>query len=324
MLSYLGLESGFPNLEWDASAPEILIATEFVYYRKDLFGQFMRLYPKARVKAICLQEALEPDFNIFDYAFGFSNAHAGDTRFYRLPSPLDMFRGFLDGSRSNSLTAEAAAEELSQKTGFCNFVCSNPSAHPMRDGIFHKLCEYKKVDSLGKHLNNVGTAGTGYGGVHRAEGLSLRRPYKFSVASENACFPGYVSEKILVALQAHTVPVYWGDPFVASVINPACFINAADYPDLDAMLQRVKEVDADDRLWIEYVTAPWFTPEQEAAHRERTALYMARMKELLAGKLPPIVPEGYHVSLYRKRFFENVFPFESPGVISRILCKFVK
>ncbi len=325
MLSYLGVEGPVDGLEWDASAPEILIATEFIYYRKPLFEQFRRLYPFARVKAICLQEALEPDFNVFDYAFGFGDAHSGDPRFCRLPGPLEMFGGFLDGSRSNSLTdPAAAAEELSAKTGFCNFIYSNPAAHPMRDAIFRKLCEYKKVDSLGRHLNNVTKPGTGWSGSHKAEGLALRRPYKFSIASENARFAGYVSEKILVALQAHTVPVYWGDPDIAETVNPECFINAADYPDLDALLQRVREVDADDALWIRYVTAPWFTPEQEAALERRSADYRERLLLLLAGKLAPTAPEGYHAGLYRKHFFENSFPLEKPGGLSRLLRKFAR
>ena len=325
MLSYLGVEGPVDGLEWDASAPEILIATEFIYYRKPLFEQFCRLYPDARIKAICLQEALEPDFNIFDYAFGFSDAHEGDPRFCRLPGPLDMFGGFLDGSRRNSLTDPvAAASELSAKTGFCNFIYSNPAAHPMRDAIFGKLCEYRKVDSLGRHLNNVATPGTGWSGAHKAEGLALRRPYKFSIACENARMAGYVSEKIMVALQAHTVPVYWGDPHVAETVNPECFINAFDYPDLDALLQRVKEVDADDALWLKYAAAPWFTPEQEAALLERSQLYAGRMTALLGGTLSRAVPEGYHVTLYRRHFFENAFPLERPRGLSRLLRKFAK
>lgn len=48
----------------------------------------------------------------------------------------------------------------------------------MRDKLFYNLSEYKRVDSLGKHLNNVNTKGTGYLGHHK-DCVTLKEPYKF-------------------------------------------------------------------------------------------------------------------------------------------------
>ena len=305
--------SGDPTLVWDDEAPDVLIATEWIHYRRDCFERFRRLWPKASLRAACFQEAIAPDFNLFDYAFGFGDA---DTpRFTRLLSPLDMFPGFLTGEHNNPVAdAEEARAELARKTGFCNFLYSNANAHPMRDAIFDKLSEYRRVDSLGRHRNNVSVPGTGYGGKHKAECLDLKRPYKFSIAAENACFPGYMTEKLFTSLQARTVPVYWGDPLAAQEVNPACLINAADYPDLDALLERVKEVDGDDEKWAEMVSALWFTPAQEAAQAERTRRYRERMAAVLKGELPKALPEGYHVSLYRRRFFAGDFPMDKKGL----------
>lgn len=311
-----GLES---SLEWDSCRPDILIATEWIYYRKDLFKLFRTLYPYASLRVCCLQEAVEADMNLFDYACGFSDVARPDGRFFRLPSPLELYSGFLNGEKNNPIrSSDAALVELSGKTGFCNFLYSNPDAHPMRDRIFHKLCEYKKVDSLGKHLNNVSVPGTGYSGGHKAEGLELKRRYKFSVAAENACFTGYTSEKLLTSLQAHTVPVYWGNPNVASEVNPECFIDASSFPDLDSLLERVREIDCDDALWAKIISAPWFTREQMKLHELRTAAYREKMSGILAGGFPAALPEGYHENLYRKRFFSGDFPFERPSLLSQM------
>ena len=42
-----------------------------------------------------------------------------------------------------------------EKTEFCNFVFSNPNAH-LRNNLFSKLSQYKRVDSGGKAYNNIG------------------------------------------------------------------------------------------------------------------------------------------------------------------------
>jgi len=44
--------------------------------------------------------------------------------------------------------------------------------------------------------------------------------YKFVIAGENAIFPGYVTEKILNALLANTIPIYIGAPDIFEVVNP--------------------------------------------------------------------------------------------------------
>ena len=42
--------------------------------------------------------------------------------------------------------------------------------------------------------------------------LEFLRPYKFNLAFENASVPGYTTEKIVDAMQARAMPIYWGNP----------------------------------------------------------------------------------------------------------------
>ena len=298
------------NLVWDEETPDILFVTELVFYNSTLFRRFRHLYDKSGLRVAFLGEAIEPDFNLFDYAIGFSDDKAGDPGFIRLPSPFDMFSGFVSKMANPISTVPEARQELANKSGFCSFLYSNPMANPMRDRLFHELSKYKRVDSLGKHLNNVSVPGTGYGG-HRADCVPIKAAYKFSIASENSDFRGYTSEKLLTSLEAHTVPVYWGNPNVEDDVNPECFINFGKMSGFEELLSEIERIDKDDDLWCEMVSKPWLTPAQEAAHKKRTGDYKARMAELLSGKLPSRAPQGYHAYLYREHFLTGRFPFDS-------------
>lgn len=50
----------------------------------------------------------------------------------------------------------------------------------------------------------------------KEEGLD---DYMFSIAHENASYPGYFTEKILDCFATGTVPIYWGDPEIGKVFN---------------------------------------------------------------------------------------------------------
>lgn len=49
--------------------------------------------------------------------------------------------------------------------------------------------------------------------------------YKFTIAFENSRAPGYYTEKILDPMLAGSIPVYWGDPGIASHFNPRSFLS---------------------------------------------------------------------------------------------------
>ena len=95
---------------------------------------------------------------------------------------------------------------LAKQNGFCNFVCRRRGlpGHERRERFFEKLSRYKRVDSGGGALNNVG------GPV--ADKLGFIANYKFTIAFENRSRPGYVTEKIFEPLQAGGVPDLLGPP----------------------------------------------------------------------------------------------------------------
>ena len=313
------------SLEWNENSPDILFATEWIYYDKICYKEFCKLWPKAKLRVFLAFEAIYPDMNLFDYAVGFNNhLNIENDRFIRLMSPLHFFSGFISSYENEVKTIEDAKRCLNSKTGFCNFLYSNGHAHPMRDRLFFELSKYKKVDSWGRHLNNIGRGAKKYSPQSnwRKDSSDIKAAYKFSIASENACFRGYTSEKIYTSLLAHTIPIYWGNPDVCEEVNPEAFINVNDYDSMNALLERIEYIDQHDDIWMDMVSKPWMTVQQLEQHTLRTEAFKKRMKDILFGDIEPNqrLSQGTHQDCYRNRFFHNSF-MKSPKifVIKRLL-----
>lgn len=137
-----------------------------------------------------------------------------------------------------------------RKKKFCNMVVSNPKRDKVFEEFFYKLSEYKRVDSGGRYLNNIG-------GPVSAK-LDFIRDYKFTMAFENRSYPGYTTEKILDPMLAGSIPVYWGNPNISDEFNPESFINLHDFATLDDAVRRTIEIDQDDELYRRMISAPVF------------------------------------------------------------------
>jgi hypothetical protein len=138
-----------------------------------------------------------------------------------------------------------------EKKDFCSFVVSNPK-NERRNAAFEALNRYKRVDSGGRFLNNVG------GPVK--DKLAFDSTHKFSLCFENGAHNGYTTEKIVEAFAARTVPIYWGDPEINRVFNPKAFINASDYASLDELVEEVRRIDNDDQRYLAMLREPAMLP----------------------------------------------------------------
>lgn len=204
------------------------------------------------IKIFYTGENLHPNFNLCDYAISFDYLDFGD-RHYRLPIYLvaNFYRDQeieqvenADFTKQLNLTNE----DLLKKTEFCSFVYSNYLGDSAREEFFRKLNNYKKVNAGGAFLNNIN------GKVSNK--LEFEMKHKFSIAFENSSRSGYTTEKITTALLAKTIPIYWGNPYIAKEFNEERFINCHKYKNFDEVIARVKELDADDELYLETVNKP--------------------------------------------------------------------
>ena len=305
-LKYTGLQDLAKDFHfiWDSITPDYLIVSEHVNTNQKYRDIFKNLYDKKNIKIYYAGEAEYPDFNLYDYAVGFSTELILEDRYCSLPSPFAFFSNFIATNINKITSIEQARNELVSKKRFCNFMYSNPNAHPMRDRLFFEISKYKKVDSLGKHLNNVKEAGTGFVG-HAHECTTKKSLYKFSIASENATFRGYTSEKILTSLEAHTVPIYWGDPLIIKHINPKCFINCNNYGSIEEVTNVIKNIDHNDELWCEMVSAPWQTEEQASFSDKQNRDYVQFFKEIFTKDFADAtrIPNGTRPEAYRCYYF---------------------
>ena len=212
---------------------------EFVVYSN--FGKEYRKYRCVRV--FYTGDCVFPDFNECDYSFDFEFMESPEH--YRLPH-YALYGDPTEIVRPPDLDPLAV---LSEKTGFCSFVVSNPRSQE-RNEFLRKLSEYKQVASGGRFANNVG------GPVK--DKVEFVRKHKFDMAFENQAHPGYTTEKIFQSMKACSVPIYWGNPLVHLDFNPKSFINAHDFPSMDALVEHVIKVDQDDDLYLEYLRQPCY------------------------------------------------------------------
>lgn len=191
-------------------------------------------------------ENVFPDFYCFDYAIGMDSALQYGNRYF-----------YLDIMLSASVTRNAYTRMLTKhenvtpdmaKRKFCGMTVSNlHNAAEEREKIFYLLSEYKKVESGGKAHNNVG------GPVK--DKLDFESRHKFTIAFDNI-ENGLVQEKIGMAFAAGTVPIYWGNPNVTEIYNEKAFINCHAFDSFEDVLEKVKEIDADDEKYLSMLREP--------------------------------------------------------------------
>jgi Glycosyltransferase family 10 (fucosyltransferase) C-term len=102
------------------------------------------------------------------------------------------------------------------KNGFCLFAVSNGGCE-QRNNFFNKLSQYKKVDSCGNVMNNMGQKCPS--GWLSPEYYDFINNYKFMICFENKSVPNYLTEKLLNAYYSGTIPIYWGCPNVSDYVN---------------------------------------------------------------------------------------------------------
>lgn len=202
-------------------------------------------FPNA-IRIAIIGESYVPDFNLFDYATGFDYLTFGD-RYLRLPN----YAGYESFSRLCELSAPTADELTAlARREFCSFVVSNEDGDPARVEFFKKLSKYKPVASGGKLYNNVG------GRVPDKDAFVAK--YKFNISFENSTASGYTTEKVMQALSARTVPVYYGNPRVEEDFDPACMVRIRSRDDMDRAIEEIIRLDRDDAAYCAKLAAPTF------------------------------------------------------------------
>lgn len=151
--------------------------------------------------------------------------------------------------RPEQLTVPKDLSKFEGKNKFCCMVVSNGKAKE-RIEFFNKLSKYKKVDSGGRFLNNIGS---------RVEDkMKFISEYKFVLSFENSASPGYTTEKLIEPMLVNSIPVYWGNPLVDKDFNTQSFINVKDLNSFDEAIENIIALDKDKDKYMVMAAQPWF------------------------------------------------------------------
>lgn len=177
---------------------------------------------------------------------------------YRLPlwwCAIDWFRIHTDKSKAWSVQPEYLDQPteftMEPKTKFCAAVFARQAPYRMETlAAFEQ--KYKKIDAYGApHPLKIAAPNYEY------QKLKTLSQYKFSMCYENGSYPGYVTEKLLHAKVAGTVPIYWGNQTFAMDFNPKCCVFFDG--DYDKLIAEVRRLDEDDAAYAEIARQPLFS-----------------------------------------------------------------
>lgn len=229
------------NVEMTDVDPDIVIGNTLTSIDK---------IPQKGIKVLHAVENCVPDFNLYDYAIGYDYLSFGD-RYMRLP--LYCLYPEFDTLFNNEANRDDPSL-LNRK--FCSMVVSNCfCASPIRKRFFEELSKYKKVDSAGKYLNNIG-------GGYLEDKQSFISQYKFNIAFENSSVPGYTTEKLMQAMSADSLPIYWGNPLVHKDFNPKAFVNLQDFKSIKECVDYIVYLDQNDEKYLEVLRQDKFNADE--------------------------------------------------------------
>lgn len=227
---------------------------ECPYY---VYGMLEQFCDFPRIRILIDGENYVPDFNLVDYAISPYPISYFDRNFY-LPCGVEAFfrTDFKNFFALKTGKREFNAQDLQKKTCFANFIASHESENNIRGDFFKKLSQYKRVESAGTYLNNMENHYVvSWLGDSKME---FARKTKFTLCFESTQHDGFITEKIVDAFCANTIPVYFGSRNISDIFNPKAFINCNDYDSFDDAIKDIIRIDNDDSTYLAMMCEPIF------------------------------------------------------------------
>lgn len=155
------------------------------------------------------------------------------------------------------------------KTGLCAFVARGETE--FRRNMFQALLAEDKTSTthaLGNALHNKDITLPEFWW----DLSEVYKDYKFILAIENNDEDGYITEKIMNAYRASSIPIYWGTEKVKEIFNPKSFIFIKDYKkndgsiDYESCAKEVVEIANDPKRYKKMQNEPIFNNDHYLSH----------------------------------------------------------
>eukprot|EP00871_Galdieria_phlegrea_P006040 jgi/Galph1/923/GphlegSOOS_G5649.1 len=164
------------------------------------------------------------------------------------------------------LSYQEGLSVLKGKTKFAAFAaryCTRDSRMGVvRTNFFDTLSSsYRRVDALGncRHNTNPPSVVPPLYDNERDRVVNWYLPYKFVLCFENEQLLGYITEKLFNGFFAFAIPIYWGTPDIADLVNKdAIIVCNEDNNTFSSCIEQIKLLDQNDTLWIEKLQQPLF------------------------------------------------------------------
>lgn len=124
-----------------------------------------------------------------------------------------------------------------------------------RSEIYFPLKDLIRIDCPSKYQHNTEEDFV-------KDKLAYLRNYKFNICPENVDSPGYVTEKLIEAFEAGTVPIYFGSTgyLEPDVVNPDAVLVWDPEGDNTELIKKILRLQQDEDYYREFCKIPKFVP----------------------------------------------------------------
>jgi hypothetical protein len=198
----------------------------------------------------CTFENRRPPANGFDLTLSFDINTYNDSNFYLPLIYLYMNHKKIGDAHSKHLVSPKQCMEprsiepnfINTKFGFASSFINNPQQ--TRLFVVKELSKISKVSVYGRSVGN-----------YVEDKISEAKKFWFNLCFENDFYPGYVTEKILEAWLAKSIPIYWGSD-ANNILNPKAYVNFNDFLSVNEFIKFISELYSDEKRMIEMIKQP--------------------------------------------------------------------
>jgi len=148
--------------------------------------------------------------------------------------------------------------EYRERPGFCCLVASH-DRNGIRRKMMNEVAAIGPVTSAGKIYNNSNALKVEFGN----DKSEFIKQFKLNICPENSNAPGYVTEKVIQALEAGCIPLYWGNNNQAEpkIVNQETIWYFDQDPDtLMKFRERLIKLKQDPGVYRDWCKLPRFLP----------------------------------------------------------------
>ena len=153
----------------------------------------------------------------------------------------DTLTGFID---IKTLLSKRDIKKVQNRNKFCALIAKNPENLRINLYIFISLF-YKKVDGFGE----------AFGNLEKQSKYEILKDYKFCLCPENSFHPGYITEKLIEAWYAGTLPI-WCGPTNLKEVNYKALINYQDFKQMPDFVNKIISLDRNDEEFFNIYEQP--------------------------------------------------------------------